>query len=118
MQIRLYFDEDASARAVAHNLRVRGVDVTTTPEQGRMGSPDSEQLDYATQQGRVICTCNIGDFSQLHAEYLSQGKNHAGIVLIHQQQFGIGEQARRLLRLLKTKSAEEMQNNVEYLSNW
>ncbi|MGH9838547.1 MAG: DUF5615 family PIN-like protein [Blastocatellia bacterium] len=118
MQIRLYFDEDASARAVVHNLRVRGVDVTTAPEQGRAGLSDPEQLEYATQQGRVICTCNIGDFAQLHAEFLNQGKTHIGIILIHQRHFSIGEQVIRLLRLLKAKSAEEMQDNLEYLSNW
>jgi predicted nuclease of predicted toxin-antitoxin system len=118
MQIQLYLDEDASARAVAHNLRVRRVDVTTVREQGRTGLPDSEQLDYATQQGRVICTCNISDFVQLHTEYMAQGKNHAGIILIHQQHFSIGEQVRRLLRLMQSRSAEAMVNNIEYLSNW
>jgi predicted nuclease of predicted toxin-antitoxin system len=118
MQIRLYFDEDASARAVAHNLRVRGVDVITTQEDDRKGISDPEQLEYATHQGRVICTCNIGDFAQLHAEYMAQGKDHAGIILIHQQQFSIGEQVRRLSRLMQNRSAEAMVNNIEYLSNW
>lgn len=118
MQIRLYLDEDASERAVAHNLRVRGVDVTTTREEGRRGIPDPEQLEYAAQQGRVICTCNIGDFAQLHAEYMVQGKDHAGIILIHQQQFSIGEQMSRLLRLMQSRSAEALVNNIEYLSNW
>jgi predicted nuclease of predicted toxin-antitoxin system len=118
MQIRLYLDEDASARAVAHNLRVRGVDVSTVQEQGRAGLSDPEQLDYATQQGRVICTCNVGDFVQLHTEYMAQGKDHAGIILIHQQHFSIGEQVRRLLRLMQSRSAEAMVNNIEYLSNW
>jgi len=118
MQIRLYFDEDASARAVAHNLGVRGVDVTTTHEEGLRGISDTEQLEYASQQGRVICTCNISDFAQLHTEYMAQGKNHAGIILIHQQQFSIGEQVRRLSRLMQSRSAEAMVNNIEYLSNW
>jgi hypothetical protein len=52
MQIRLYFDEDASARAVAHNLGVRGVDITTTQEEDRRGFSDHEQLEYATEEGR------------------------------------------------------------------
>ncbi|MGE0128377.1 MAG: DUF5615 family PIN-like protein [Blastocatellales bacterium] len=118
MRIRLYFDEDASARAVAHNLRTRNVDVTIAVDEGRTGISDPEQLDYATQQGRVICTCNIRDFAPLHVDYLTQGKEHAGIILIHQQQFSIGQQVLRFLHLLETKSAEEMRNNIEYLSNW
>jgi hypothetical protein len=60
MQIRLYFDEDASARAVAHNLRVRGVDVTTTQEEGRRGISDLEQLEYATQQQDWFSRCGVG----------------------------------------------------------
>lgn len=118
MPVRLYFDEDAMARAVAHNLRLRGVDVTIAVDEGRTGLPDNEQLDYATAQGRVICTCNLRDFIPLHASYVTQGKAHSGIILIHQQRFSIGEQVLRLSRLIETKSAAEMQNNMEFLSNW
>jgi hypothetical protein len=118
MSIKLYFDEDASTRAVAHNLRLRGIDVTITVDEGRVGIPDPEQLEYAAQQGRVICTCNIADFMPLHAEFMTQGKEHAGIVLIHQQRFSIGQQVLRLLHLIETKSAEDMRNQIEYLSNW
>lgn len=118
MSIRLYFDEDAQARAVAHNLQLRGVDVTIAVDEGHTGIPDNEQLDYATEQGRVICTCNLRDFIPLHISYVTQGKPHCGIILIHQQRFSIGEQVLRLLSLMKAKSAEEMQNNIEFLSNW
>ena len=43
---------------------------------------------------------------------------HAGIIVITQQRYGIGEQIRRLLRLIAAKSAEDMQNNIEFLSSW
>ncbi len=92
--------------------------MTIAVDEGRTGLPDNEQLDYATEQGRVICTCNLRDFIPLHTSYLAQGKTHGGIILIHQQRFSIGELALRLLRLMKAKSAEEMQNNIEFLSNW
>ena len=118
MSLRLFLDEDAMARAVAHNLRQRGVDITTVLEEGRLGFPDNEQLDFATAKGRVICTCNLRDFLTLHTEYLAQGKSHGGIILIHQQRFTIGEQVLRLLRLIQAKSPESMQNNIEFLSNW
>lgn len=118
MPVRLYFDEDAASRAVAYNLRARGVDVMTTSEAGREGTSDEEQLDFATGQGRVLCTCNIGDFFQLHTAYLAQEKNHSGMILIHQQRFSIGQQVLCLLRLLKTGSAEDMCNQIEFLSNW
>lgn len=101
-----------------HNLRVRSVNVTAAIEEGRGGLSDDEQLAYATEQGRVICTCNIRDYLPLHADYLAQGKPHAGIILIHQQRFSINQQVVRLLRLIETKSAAEMQNDIEFLSNW
>ena len=118
MPLRLYLDEDAMARAVAHNLRQRGIDVTTVLEESRLGFPDNEQLDFAAAEDRVICTCNLRDFLVLHAEYLAQAKTHGGIILIHQQRFTIGEQVLRLLRLLQARSSEAMQNNIEFLSNW
>lgn len=118
MQIRLFLDEDSMSKALAHNLRLRSIDVTTVAEEGREGLSDPEQLEFAASQGRVICTGNVGDFFQLHTAYLTNGLNHAGIIIIQQQGFSIGEQIRRLLRLIKSKSAESMQDNIEFLGNW
>ena len=118
MQIRLYLDEDSMSKALAHNLRLRSIDVTTVGEEGREGLSDLDQLEFATSQGRVICTGNVGDFLQLHTEYLSSGKTHAGIIILLRQGYSIGEQIRRLLRLIKSKSAESMQDNIEFLGNW
>lgn len=75
-----------------------------------VGQGDEDHLDYATAQGRVLCTFNVSDFYHLHTEYLAQGKPHAGIVLMQQQRHTIGEQMRRLLKLASLKSAETMQN--------
>jgi hypothetical protein len=43
---------------------------------------------------------------------------HAGIILMRQQHYSVGEQMRRLLRLMASKSAEDMENWVEFLSAW
>ena len=43
--IRFHLDENC-ATAIAEGLRRRGVDVTTTPEAGLLGSGDDEQLAY------------------------------------------------------------------------
>jgi predicted nuclease of predicted toxin-antitoxin system len=115
MQIRLYVDEDAMARAVVQGLRARGIDVITVLEAGMSEEDDEEQLRYATVHGRVLYTFNVGDFFRLHSEYLDQGKSHAGIILTYRQRYPIGEQIRRLLRLINTKSAEEMRNTIHFL---
>ena len=115
MQIRLYVDEDAMARALVSGLRARGVDVTTVLEGGMSEKNDREQLEYATQQGRAIYTFNVGHFCQLHTEYLAQGKSHAGIIVVYRQRYSVGEQIRQLLSLINKKSAEEMRDNLHFL---
>jgi hypothetical protein len=118
MQIRLYLDEDSMSRSLARELRARGIDVSTTIGEGMLGNDDATQLEYANKQGRVIYTYNVGDFYSLHTEYLKQGRSHAGIILAHQQSLTLGEQIKRILKLLAALSAEDMQSRAEFLSAW
>ena len=118
MRIRLYLDEDSMSRSLARELRARGLDITTTITEGMLGQSDAMQLEYATGLGRVIYTYNVRDYYQLHTEYLTQGKTHSGMILAHQRPYSIGEQIRRVLKLVAALSAEEMQNRAEYLSAW
>jgi uncharacterized protein with PIN domain len=115
MQIRLYVDEDAMARALVRGLRARGVDVTTVLDAGMSEQDDRAQLEYATEHGRVLYTFNVGHFCQLHAQYMAQGTSHAGIIVVFRQRYAVGEQLRRLLQLVSMKSAEEMRNNLQFL---
>ena len=118
MKPRLYIDEDSMSRALVRALRARNVDVTTASEENMIEQPDADHLDYATTQGRVLYIFNVGDFYRLHTIYLAQGKSHAGIIVSRQQTYSIGEQTRRLLRLVASKSAEEMHNSIEFLGSW
>ena len=115
MQIHLYVDEDAMARALVSGLRARGVDVATVLEEGMSEKDDIDQLEHATQKGRAIYTFNVGHFYQLHTEYVAQSKSHAGIIVVYRQRYSIGEQIRRLSNLINTKSAEEMRDNLYFL---
>lgn len=118
MTLRLYFDEDSMHRGLTRALRARGVEVLTAVDAGMIEHEDREHLDYATEQGYTLCTFNVGDFYRLHSDYLVRGQHHAGIIFMQQQRFSVGEQMRRLLRLITEKSADEMENWVEYLSVW
>ena len=118
MKIRLYMDEDAMDQVLVKALRARSIDVLTALDAGMIEREDREHLDYATKQRRVVCTFNRGDFYRLHSEYVAQGKRHAGIVLMRQQHLSVGEQMRRMLKLIANKSAEEMENWIEFLSAW
>lgn len=118
MTVRLFVDEDAMADGLIAGLRARGVDLLTVSEAGTRRLEDDKQLEYATAQGRVLYTFNTSDFYRLHTVWTNQGKNHAGIIFAPQQRYYIGEQMRRLLNVLRLRSAEEMVNNVEFLSHW
>ncbi|MEG4318381.1 MULTISPECIES: DUF5615 family PIN-like protein [unclassified Microcoleus] len=116
-QIRLYLDEDILERSLVKALRSAGIDVATTAEANNLSCTDEEQLIWATAQGRVIYTLNVGDFCRLHKIYMEQGQEHSGIVM-GRQSYSIGEQLRGFLRLISTKSAEEMIAQQEFLGNY
>jgi predicted nuclease of predicted toxin-antitoxin system len=116
--IRLYIDEDSMSRGLVRALRARGVDVVTALDAGMIQREDEEHLDYAIEQGRVLYTFNVGDFYRLHTTYVARGKQHPGIILARQQHYSVGEQMRRILRLIATQSADGMRNRVEFLRAW
>ncbi len=118
MTVRLYCDEDSLRHALVLSLRKRGVDILTALESGMTGKKDEEQLAYAAARGLVIYSFNMGDFCRLHARWLAEQRSHAGIIVARQQHYSVGEQMRRLLRLVAAKTAEEMQNRLEFLSDW
>ena len=118
MKVRLYLDEDAMDEDLVDALRARRVDVQTAHEAGMRKRKDHEQLAYATAQGRVLYTFNTRHFCALHAEFLRSGNSHAGIVVCRQQRYSVGEQMRRLLNAITAKTAEEMRNGLEFLSDW
>ncbi len=118
MTLRLYFDEDSLDQDLIRALKARGLDVESVLTSGMRRRSDRDQLAYATEQKRVLCSFNVGDFCRIHNEMLAAGQEHAGLVLSHQNRFSVGDQLRRLLRLAATVPAEEMRNRREFLSSW
>ena len=118
MTIRLYFDEDASDTELIEALRLRGVDVVGVEEAGMRERNDEDQLKWATRHGRVLYSFNRGDFCRIHSEMMHSGQTHSGIVLALQQHYTIGEQMRRLLRLMNRLTPDDMTNRIEFLSAW
>jgi hypothetical protein len=118
MTIRLYFDEDTSDTDLLEALRIRGVDTVGARASGMSGRDDEDQLRWATDQNRVLYSFNRGDFYRIHSEWMRAGQRHSGIILAAQQRYSVGEQMRRLLRLLNTLAAEDMINRIEFLSAW
>jgi hypothetical protein len=117
-RIRLYFDEDAMQQALVVALRARHVDVLTASDSGMINRSDEEHLTYATHAGLALYSFNIKDYAILHEHWMAAGRAHSGIILAPQQRFSIGDQVRRLLRILNRIRASELQSRLEYLSHW
>lgn len=105
-------------RALVAALEARGIDVLTALQAGMIERDDADHLLHATQERRILLTCNVGDFCRLHAEFLDAGTSHAGIVCMKQQSASVGDIQRRLLRLLYELMSDEMTNRLEFLANW
>jgi hypothetical protein len=116
-QIRLYLDEDTMDKDLLAALRLRKVDVLSTSEAKMLSRSDEAQLQWSLENQRIIYSFNVRDFYRIHTKFMDSKKQHAGIIL-SSQNYSIGEQMRRLLRIINTKSAEEMYNQVEFLSAW
>ncbi|MBW4560803.1 MAG: DUF5615 family PIN-like protein [Mojavia pulchra JT2-VF2] len=115
-QICLYLDEDSVEKSLITAFRNAGLDIVTVADVNRQSYPDEEQLIWATEQGRALYSYNRRDFYLLHTEFLTAQRNHAGIVLLQQQRYSVGQQLQGLLKLVTTRSAEDMVNQLVFLS--
>ena len=93
-------------------LKSRGLDVTTVPEQATLGKTDFEQLEFAASADRCLITHNRVDFERLHLEYLGNGKQHAGIIVVPQK--NAYEVAQRIGVLVNALTADEILNQLLY----
>ena len=117
MKISLYLDEDAQDSDLIQALQLRGVSVVAAWTAGMRERNDEAHLLWATADHRTLYSFNVRDYYRLHTEFLSNGKSHAGIILAKQQRSSVGEQMRRLLKLIETNSAEDIVNKIEFLSD-
>jgi len=115
---RLYLDEDAMQQGLVIALRARRIDILTAAQAGMLNKSDDDHLERAVAERRVLYSFNIADYYSLHFSWLALGRMHTGIVLAPQQRYSVGEQLRRLLAILNTRTAAEMRSRIEYLSAW
>lgn len=80
MSLRLLLDEDSQAKYLVNLLQVAGHDVVTVNATGLVNRPDSDVLDYARQDNRVLLTRNCNDFQELH----QTNPEHFGILAVYQ----------------------------------
>jgi hypothetical protein len=109
-------DEDAARRSLAMEFRARGADVVIAIDVGAVGQSDGQQLEWAAANSPALYSFNRGDFFSLHTVWMRAGRSHSGVIL-SRQGLSVGEQMRRLLRLIDRLLAEEMRDRVEFLGS-
>ncbi len=112
MKLRLFLDEDVHT-ALAVALRKRGHDAVHALEEKRLGLPDESQLNFAASEDRLLVSFNVGDFVRLHNRWVTEGREHAGIIV--SKQLPVGESLRRLLALLQRVEDESMRGQIRFL---
>lgn len=109
---KLLLDEHIWAY-LAKLLREQGFDVIHVNEVNLVASPDDKIMAYAAGEHRAVVTFNIKDFVPLAIQYYEDGKEHYGVVVSNQ--LTRAELQKRVLKLLKNVTAEELMNAVRYL---
>jgi hypothetical protein len=80
--VRALLDEQLSPQ-IAAQLRQMGYDVEAVAERADLvGCSDRSILELASAESRAVVTNNIKDFRPLAAEWLAQGRVHAGLILL------------------------------------
>jgi hypothetical protein len=114
--VSIYLDADVE-RMIAKALRQQGHICHAAYEVGMKRASDEAQLEYAARMGYALVTYNVEHFAPLHTRYLREGWEHSGIVLIPKR-WGASEVLRRLLNLLNVITADEIRNDVRWLSDF
>lgn len=108
--LRFYLDEHLDIE-IARQLVNQGIDVVTVPGIKSFGEGDPNQLERATDMGRVFCT-NDSDLVDL----ASQGIEHVGIVFGQQEKHFIGTWVKFLRKLHEDYRPNELVNLVMYVT--
>ena len=110
---KLHLDADASKISLHRALLARGHDVTRTPNEWmELDADDEKQLLGASARGRSLLTFNSRHFMPL-AKRITR---HAGIIL--SPQHPMPRLLKALDRFFKKAKAEELENQVRWLSDW
>ncbi len=113
MKINIYTDENVNG-AIVNGLRRRGIEVQSIHEAGNLGFGEEEQLAYAVAHHACLFT-HDDDLLMIADQWQKSGKEHFGIIFVHQEKLNIGEIISRIKLIVDILSHEEMKNHIEFL---
>lgn len=106
-------DEQVSFH-ITNGLRLRGVDVVTVQDEGRLGEPDQAVLAHAEELGRVVFTRD-DDFTAIASLLQEQGITFVGVFYSHPLHLSIGDCVRELEIIAKCSDVEDWQDRLTFL---
>lgn len=112
-KLKIYTDENVDVR-VAEGLRRRGIKAFSAIEKGRIGISDMEHSQYAAEMQAVIFT-HDHHFLGIANAAAKEGKSHWGVIFVEMNKLSVGECIKRLALYADILSAEDMQNQIDFL---
>lgn len=107
---RFHLDECLHV-GIAKGLRLRDRDCTTTKDADLISSTDTQQWEFANQEGRIIITADQ-DFLRMAAT----DNNHPGIIYwTKSTDEHFGQLVRQIDELCFTKPAADFHGKIQYL---
>lgn len=113
MSVRFYFDVHIPY-AIALGLRLRGVDVLTSQEDGTRELADDRLLDRATALGRVLFSQDQ-DLLREAQKRQQHGELFGGVIYAPQLGLAIGQCIDDLELIAQCTEPEEWHNRLDYL---
>lgn len=113
MPVAFYMDQQVNS-AITDGLRLRGVDVLRTQDDGYERADDEVVLDHAAGLGRVVFTQD-DDFLVIAQRRQSTDVSFVGVVYAHQLYVSIGDCVRDLELIATAYDPPDMADRVEYL---
>ncbi len=99
---------------IAALLRQAGFDVEAVADRGDLaGRTDKFIFEVAFSEGRAVTTNNIRDFRPLAAQWLAQGRVHAGLILLPSSR----TRTRGAITTLADRIASVMRDNPDGLAS-
>jgi uncharacterized protein DUF5615 len=81
--LRLFLDAHISGPRIARALRERGHDVRAADQERELdGLEDEQLLELAAQEGRVMVTFDVKDFTVIARRWAEAGRAHAGLGIV------------------------------------
>jgi predicted nuclease of predicted toxin-antitoxin system len=119
--LAIYLDDSQDNDLLIALLRRAGHTVVSPREVTLRGSDDLTHLEYAAQNGYALLTADVRDFETLHRQWQQQGRQHAGILLVHyegnvRKDMTAADIVRAIERLLMAGVA--IPNQVHRLNQW